>query len=128
MRPNLRVAQLLVKHREELSNRYTAALIAGANSGELPSYAGIDEDELRRLKARIKSSLIMQQESSASRASSIAADWYHLHRILTMEEIGSIIDGLTCESINAYLASNLPERFTIVTLGEKELEVSDGVL
>jgi hypothetical protein len=42
-----RVAQLLVNHREELSRRYTAALIARADSGDLPSYAGVDEDEHR---------------------------------------------------------------------------------
>ena len=47
IRPNLRVAQLLVNHREELSRRYTAALIARADSGDLPSYAGVDEDEHR---------------------------------------------------------------------------------
>ncbi|MCA9211792.1 MAG: insulinase family protein [Planctomycetales bacterium] len=84
---------------------------------------GIEEAELTRLKARVKSTLIMQQESSASRAGSIAGDWYHLGRIRALDEIGSIIDGLTCETVNTYLDENRPQRFTVVTLGEKELEV-----
>ena len=89
--------------------------------------AGIGEDELRRLKARIKSILIMQQESSMSRSSSIAADWYFLGRVRTLSEIGRIVDGLSCESINRYLAANPPRDFTVVTLGEKELEAPCAV-
>ena len=54
---------------------------------------GIQPDELHRLKARIKSSLIMQQESSTSRSGSIAADWYYLNRVRTLDELGAIIDG-----------------------------------
>ena len=39
---------------------------------------GIEETELDRLKARIKSALIMQQESSSGRSASLARDQYHL--------------------------------------------------
>ncbi len=88
---------------------------------------GIWQAELGRLKARIKSSLIMQQESSASRSVAIAADWYHLERIRTMEELGGIIDGLTAESINRYLADNPPRDFTVVSLGASPLEVPRGI-
>jgi predicted Zn-dependent peptidase len=84
---------------------------------------GIEPDELHRLKARIKSSLIMQQESSVSRSGSIAADWYYLNRVRTLDELGAIIDGLTCESINRYLAGNPPRDFCAVTLGAKPLEM-----
>jgi predicted Zn-dependent peptidase len=88
---------------------------------------GVDVSELLRLKARIKSALIMQQESSSSRCFSMAGDWYHLGRILTLEELGRILDGLSCESINAFLAANPPSDFCVVTLGEKALEVPLGV-
>jgi predicted Zn-dependent peptidase len=88
---------------------------------------GIEEHELSRLKARIKSSLIMQQESSSSRSSSIARDWYHLGRVRTLDEVGTLIDGLTCTSINAYLAEHPPREFTVVTLGPDELEVPVGI-
>lgn len=89
--------------------------------------AGVEQDELDRLKARIKSTLIMQQESSRSRSSSIATDWYHLGRVQTLDEIGGKIDALSCDSINAYLAEHPPADFNVVTLGEKELEVTVGV-
>jgi predicted Zn-dependent peptidase len=88
---------------------------------------GIDADELTRLKARIKSALIMQQESSPARSSSIAADWYFLGRVQSLEELGRIVDGLTCDSINAYLRKKPPRDFTVVTLGEEELEVPFAV-
>jgi predicted Zn-dependent peptidase len=88
---------------------------------------GVEPNELQRLKARIKSALIMQQESSSARCFSMAGDWYHLGRILTLEELSRILDGLSCESINAYLASHPPADFCVVTLGEKELEVSVGI-
>jgi predicted Zn-dependent peptidase len=83
---------------------------------------GIEEDELQRLKARIKSILIMQQESSTSRSAAIAADWYFLNRVRSLDEIGHIIDGLTCASINRHLAENPPGQYTVVTLGDRELE------
>ncbi len=56
---------------------------------------GIEPDELDRLKARIKSGLIMQQESSSSRSSSIARDWFHLGRVRTLDEVGGLVDALT---------------------------------
>ncbi len=39
---------------------------------------GVLPEELARLKARVKSGLIMQGESSSARAAAIARDWYHL--------------------------------------------------
>jgi predicted Zn-dependent peptidase len=83
---------------------------------------GIEEPELNRLKARIKSALIMQQESSAARSSSLARDWYHLGRARTLDELGQVIDALSSRSINAYLAEHPPADFTVVTLGSKPLK------
>lgn len=96
--------------------------------GELLRLAeGIEPQELARLKARIKSGLIMQQESSSARSSSIARDWYHLGRARTMAEVGALVDGLTCAAINDYLRQHPPRDFTIVTLGPSPLEVPLGV-
>jgi predicted Zn-dependent peptidase len=88
---------------------------------------GIQPGELARLKARIKSGLIMQQESSSSRSGAIARDWYHLARVRTLDELGRLLDALTCESINTYLAAHPPGDFTVVTLGSNPLEVPVGV-
>ena len=96
--------------------------------GELHRLAeGINLGELDRLKARIKSSLIMQGESSGARASSIARDWYYLGRPRTLDEVGQIVDGLTQKSINNYLSAHPPHDFTIVTLGSQPLEVPVGI-
>lgn len=89
--------------------------------------AGITEDELRRLKARLKTALIMQQESSRARSAMLAGDWYYLERCRPMQEISDQIDGLACDEINKYVAANPASDFTIVTLGENSLENSVGV-
>ncbi|HEX5104797.1 MAG TPA: pitrilysin family protein, partial [Pirellulaceae bacterium] len=84
-------------------------------------FDGVQPAELDRLKGRIKRSLIIQQESSPSRAGSIALDWYYLSRVRTMAELSKIIDDLTPETINAYLAANRPRGFTVVTVGPEPL-------
>lgn len=88
---------------------------------------GIEPHEINRLKARVKSTLIMQQESSSARSASVARDWYHLGRVRTLDEVGQNVDALTCESISQYVAAHPPGAFTIVTLGPKPLEVPVGV-
>lgn len=96
--------------------------------GELDRLAdGVEEEELSRLKARIKSALIMQQESSSSRSASLARDWHHLGRARTLDELGQLVDGLSCASINRYLRERPPGNFTVVTLGPAALEVARGV-
>src|SRR5205823_14701076 len=72
--------------------------------GELARLAdGVEQNEIDRLKARIKSSLIMQQESSSARSSSVARDWYHLGRVRTLDEVGALVDALSARSISDYL-------------------------
>jgi predicted Zn-dependent peptidase len=84
---------------------------------------GVGEDELRRCQAGAKSSLIMQQESSASRASSLARDWYHLGRVTTLEEVRGQIESLTVPRLLDYLRRHPPRDFTVLTLGPGPLEV-----
>ncbi len=89
--------------------------------------AGIEPAELDRVKARIKSGLIMQQESSGSRSSAIAGDLYYWGRVRTLDELKAIVDGLTAESINEFLASAPPQPLTLVTFGAQQLETNLGV-
>lgn len=84
---------------------------------------GVLAEELSRLKARIKSSLIMQQESTSSRSGAIAREWYHLGRVRTLDEIGEEINALSAEMINEYLAAHPPQDFTFATLGPAALEL-----
>jgi predicted Zn-dependent peptidase len=84
---------------------------------------GILPEELSRLKARVKSGLIMQGESSSARSGAIARDWYHLGHARTLADLGKLVDDLTVGHINEYLAENPPGDFTIVTLGPSPLQI-----
>ena len=88
---------------------------------------GIEPEELDRCKARAKSSLIMQQESTSSRAASLANDWFHLGRVVSLQEIRSQIEGLTVARLHAHLEHYPPQNFTILTLGPQPLEVPIAV-
>ena len=82
---------------------------------------GIEVEEVDRVRAGLKTSLIMQQESTASRASSMATDWFYLGRIRPIDEIRSAIDALTPKSILGYLDRYPADDFTVVTLGPAPL-------
>ena len=81
----------------------------------------LDESELDRWKVRIQSSLIMEQESSASRASSLASDFYQLGRAMKTAELESVIESLTLDEIREYWLGHRPSSYRIVTLGPKPL-------
>lgn len=82
---------------------------------------GVTAEELGRLKARIKSALILQQESTSARAGTLARDWRHLGRIRSLQEVGELVDAVTADTINDFLTRNPPRDFTIVTLGPEPL-------
>ena len=84
---------------------------------------GVEKEEVERVRAGLKSSLIMQQESTASRALSLASDWYFLGRVRSFDEIQSAIDGLTPERIVEHLRRCPPGDYSIVTLGPEPLSV-----
>jgi predicted Zn-dependent peptidase len=69
----------------------------------------------------------MQQESSASRASSLARDWYHLGRVTTLEEVRRQIESLTVERLLDHVHRYPANEFTVLTLGPAPLEVHDAV-
>ncbi len=82
---------------------------------------GIEDDEIDRVKAGLKSSLIMQEESTGARAGAIATDWYYLNRVRSFDEIQAIIDGLTPAKILGYLERFPVRDVTLVTLGPAPL-------
>jgi predicted Zn-dependent peptidase len=88
--------------------------------GRLPQ--GVEAEEVERVQAGLKSSLIMQQESTSGRALSLASDWYYLGRVRSFDEIQSAINGLTVKNITAHLGKHPPGDFSIVTLGPRPLE------
>ena len=72
---------------------------------------GIEEDEIDRVRAGLKSSLIMAEESTSSRAGSLASDWYYLGRVRSTEEIQKAIDGLTPKAILDHVGAIRPRIF-----------------
>jgi predicted Zn-dependent peptidase len=92
--------------------------------GELQRLSeGIEPEEVERVQAGLKSSLIMQEESTSARAGSLASDWYFLGRVRPFDEIQSAINSLTPRGIVDHLRRHPPRDFTIVTLGPKPLAV-----
>jgi predicted Zn-dependent peptidase len=86
---------------------------------------GIADDEIDRVKAGLKSSIIMQEESTAARAAAIASDWYFLGRVRSSDEIHAAIDGLTPRMVTDHLARCPIRDIKIVTVGPKPLVVRE---
>ena len=84
---------------------------------------GIEAEEVERVQAGLKSSLIMQEESTSARAGSLASDWYYLNRVRSLDEIQSAVDGLSPAGIVDHLRRYPAHDFTIVTLGPKPLQM-----
>ncbi|MCA9115767.1 MAG: insulinase family protein [Planctomycetaceae bacterium] len=85
---------------------------------------GISQAELDRSRARARSALVMQQESTMRRASAMAGEWHHLGRVTTLDEIRSRIDALTVDSVLQHIRQFPPRDFTVLTIGPQPLEVS----
>ena len=83
----------------------------------------LEPSELDRWKVRIESGLIMEQESSASRASSLASDFFQLGRAMPTEELSKIIESLTLAEVKEYWENHPPSDYRIVTLGPEKLRV-----
>jgi predicted Zn-dependent peptidase len=83
---------------------------------------GIDEAELDRVKAGLKSATVMQEESTSARAGVLARSTANLGRVRTVEETLAGIDGITVRGILEYLERHPPGPLTVVTLGPRPLE------
>ncbi len=71
----------------------------------------------------LEASLIMQQESSMSRAGSLASDWFYLGRVRPLDEISAALDALTPASVGDFAAAHARTEMTILTLGPTPLEL-----
>lgn len=86
---------------------------------------GVREEELERTKIGLRAALVMQDESSRSRAASITRDLYLLGRVRTLDEIEAQIAAVDLSRINRYLAANPYQNPWIATLGPRKLFVAD---
>lgn len=88
---------------------------------------GIDPLELSRLKSRVRTSLVMDQESSSARSSQIAYDWVYLKRVPTRSEVLREVEKLTCESLLDHFNRYPPTNWSMVTIGPEPLELPNGI-
>ncbi len=82
---------------------------------------GVEEDEVKRIQAGLKSSLIMQEESTSARAGAIASDWYYYGRVRSLDEVQNEINKLSAERIVGYCKEHPLVEGTLVTMGPKGL-------
>ena len=88
---------------------------------------GISDEEIETAKVKLKSTLIMESESSSSRAGGIASDYYLLGRVRLLSEIKEKIEERTVESVLNFLRNNSFRDFTIVTVGPRDIKVRDKI-
>jgi predicted Zn-dependent peptidase len=86
---------------------------------------GVDAEELDTMRAGLKSSLIMQQESSMSRAGSLASDWFYLGKVRSIDEISAALDALTPSGVGDFASKNDTAGMTVLTLGPTPLDLPD---
>lgn len=84
---------------------------------------GVDQSEFERAIVGMKSRLVMQGESTGSRAGAIAIDQYIHGRPRTLDELAEKVDAVTLDALNAFVAEHVPQQFTVVTVGPEELKI-----
>jgi predicted Zn-dependent peptidase len=84
---------------------------------------GISKDELQRAKVGLKTSLIMQTESTHARCSGIASDYFMIDRVREIDEIRDKIEAISVDSVEEFLQKHPLEEFTVVTIGSKSVSI-----
>lgn len=86
---------------------------------EIEGLADITEGELERIKVGLRASLVMQDESSRSRAASMVRDLFGVGRVRTLEEIEAGIESVDVGRINRYVREFPYRNPWVATLGPK---------
>ncbi len=94
--------------------------------GELRRLAeGIEPDEMARARTQLKSALVMQGESTSARANAMASDWYHLHRLRSLQELSQAIENVTVEEVLGYLKDCPAENLSVLLIGPEPLKTGE---
>lgn len=83
---------------------------------------GISDDELKRAKIGLESSLIMQSESTIAQAQAAVTDFYMLGKVRSLDEIKQQIEKTTVKSVLDFLRKNPFNKFCSVTIGPAEIK------
>ena len=82
----------------------------------------VTEEEVERAKIGFKSHLLMDQESTSSRARELLDDIYFHDRVIPIEELIATIDAVKVSHVKAYWESHPLDPHVLVTLGKVPLE------
>ena len=85
------------------------------------------QEEVQRVQAGLKSSVIMQEESTSARAGALASDWYFLGRIRSLDEIHEAIDSLTPRRIVNHVRAISAAGFHDRHAGAQEAATAAGI-
>lgn len=91
---------------------------------ELKGGSEISQEELSRAKVDLKTKVIMQSESSAARAASLANDYWNLKRVRSIKEIKDSIDAVSVDSVVRYCSAYPVKDMTLVQLGKSKVDYS----
>lgn len=97
--------------------------------GELERFGGgISADEFERARTGLKARVVMQGESAAARASSVAGDLFRMGRARTLDDMAAAFDALTLDGVNAAIARHWgrgwTDRLVLASIGPAPLEPS----
>jgi predicted Zn-dependent peptidase len=85
---------------------------------------GIEDAEVERARTQLKSALIMQGESTSARSDALAADYYYLRRLRSLEEISTAVDAVSPSDVLAYVKAFPAQKLTVLTVGPQEPETA----
>lgn len=85
---------------------------------------GVDESEYHRAVVGMKSSLVMQGESTHARARALASDLYIYGRPRRLDQRIDEVEAVTLDKLNDYLRDHPAGDMTCVTIGPEPLNVT----
>lgn len=92
-------------------------------TGEIRRLAeGVSDEELARAKTQMRSSLVMEGQSTTARAHTLASDYHHLGRLRSLEEVSTAIQDVAKDDLLTHLAAHTPNAFTILTIGPQAID------
>ena len=84
------------------------------------SQDGITEDELRKAKNKVLSSLVIKNELSMGRLGELGSNWLYLQKYRTVEEDVNAIKAVSVDDINVLIGQFKPGDFTQLSIGPVE--------
>ena len=84
---------------------------------------GVSPEEMARARTQLKSSMVMQGESTSSRSSAMASDWYHLRRLRSLADVSAAVDAVTAEEVIEYCRQLPPDELTVLYIGPDKLNI-----